>query len=270
MHCKNKMTEQIAPIHNATLQKRAFSDGFFRSQEGATDVDGLIGKHELWLREQLSRYGLPADDRTWNHFYDGNVATSLGADVPSLSVLNRRTYESVRNVLQALAWHYAPEGASWKTPQFAVNVPRALGKLVEQEAIDNIATNAAEGRSRWFYQDPQNHYKSLLRHYHPPEDTLGAQFVLTVNTHYEGIQGSLAYADKDKYACRGINGRYDPDKHIFTVSFSNPADFMGWYVRKDGALGYKLDYLSGFIHDITEALKSDQRDIIGIDTWKAY
>jgi len=254
-----------ATSKNASV-KRAYAERFFTHEEGkGSEPQGLIDRHEQWLKGKLEEFRVPVDDRTWNHFYDNALACNLGKKVFSLRLLERQVADSVGNILQALAWYHAPEGASWSSPKiyFKLNSPI----FVNHQQIMETATTMAHGyRGRWL---PPGTYKSYLQGRVGIGVSDKAPFLFRINEHYEGVQGWLD-RNVENGILRGVRGSFDHETGIFQVSFGNPNEFMGWGKKSKNGLVYKLTELNLFLSDLTTSISEGKKEAIAVDIWRAY
>lgn len=263
------MTEETSGSVNLSknaLARRLYAEKFFGQVEAAIP-DAIIDSHESWLRGELEQFGVPIDDRTWSHFYDNAVSRSLGQKMPySLGQVEQRTYESIRNILQALAWYHAPNESSWNLPQMRFAHAGQIF-LNHVELLPLMKRGALRNKGRWF--SPMEHYKTDLMYLSDTDDHPGSSFVFTVNQHYEGIKGSINYNDGIS-DFRGVEASFNPITDILQVSFTNPNDFMGWCNGAKGESEYRLRRLNHLVTDLSEALAGGKQEMIEVKTWKAY
>ncbi len=254
--------------HSNSRAKRLYAENFFEVGEGKPQ--DLIKGHEKWLEGELKKFGLKPDYSTWRQFHDNAIERSLDQKVDySLGVLERQTFQSVRNVIQALAWYHCPEGASWKEP--VINISLNSSIFVDNDRVVAAAKRGRNtNRQRRFMGNDR--YKSDMKGY-VGEAGEDAKFVFEINEHYEGTQGTLWLneASVKGWPPAGVKASYDVDKNMLRVSFTNPNDYMGWQQNPTtGNLEYKLDYLNRLLQTLTTATQEGQIDIIGVQTWRAY
>lgn len=272
-----KMVDTIEVRSNTNaLAKRLHAERFFKTSESSINADPtiLIAQHEQWLAGELERHGLKIDDRTWSNFHDNAIERSLDNKVlKSTGRLERQTFQSVGNILQALAWYHCPEGASWKVPEINLQLNSPI--FVDNERFTEAAKSGKRFNSnRWM--GPMVKHKSDLAGFGGTcKDE--AEFIFQVNEHYEGVRGSLTRKDGAKMS--GIRCGYNCETNILTVSFSNPNDFMGWESKKDedkwieedkDKLVYGLAYLNQFLADLVRVVSEQRTGAIAIETWRAY
>lgn len=246
------------------LVKKAYAERFFAQTEGKTPQD-LIDIHEQWLRGQLESLDVPIDDNTWGHFYENAIATSLSKKVLSLRLLEQQATDSAGNILQALAWYHAPERASWSAPKiyFKLDSPVFVN---HQQIVETATSVSKQDRGRWY---PPGAPLSYLRGKVGIGASDEAPFLFRINEQYEGIQGWLG-RNNNSNAPRGVRASFGHEAGILQVSFENPREFMGWHQKENGKLVYFLTELNAFVSDLSSAIYDKKKEVIAVDTWRAY
>lgn len=261
-------SELLTPKTNA-LARRLYAEQFLR-QEGHSSPQELIDAHEAWLISEFALFDAPINDMTWRVFHDSTIDYQKASEVPySFKTLESRVVHSTRNILQSLAWHHAPETASWNKPQ--INFRPTSEVLVNHSEITRIAQQRAQiDSNRWW--GPMERYKSYMRGCQGIGCSSSAPFIFEVNEHYEGMNGSIRYNEPFIYGRKptGVKCLYLPESGIFEVAFSNPSDFMGWYDNGSGNLEYRLTHLNRLLADLNQAISMGETGVIAIDTFDAY
>ncbi len=244
--------------------KLLYSEKFF----GENSPEILLRAHEQWLRQNLQNFGAPIDDMTWSVFNNVEIdrqKTRFGA--PELRSLERKTYESVGNILQALAWYHFPDHASWT--ERAIMLPITPEIFVDHKGVTASIQESRKINRRW--SDQMEHYKSDLFCYGKRVNS-DAKFIFEVNEHYEGVTGTLRLNEEYVHGRvpHGIKCTYNTQLKMLNLSFQNPNDFMGWMSDAAGNTEYRLGNLNRFLLELVTGIKNGDQDLISVQTWRAY